>query len=406
LITFVFKSYRKGFANLNSDIWLLALGMLVNRSGTMVLMFASLFLTRDKGFTLEQAGFIMAFFGAGSILGSFVGGWLTDRWKPIPVMLLSLFASGAILVFLPFLNSATGITLVIFFNAFFADMYRPANSAAIYISSTDQNRTRSISLVRLATNLGFSFGPAIGGFLALWYGYVFVFLLDSITSLAACMVLFFAFRGRLNFGRPMKESVASADAGISAYRDFPYLFFAVLVAIYGTCFFQLFASMPQYFKLECGYSEDLIGLLLALNGAVVVIAEMPVVSRLEANRFPFSIIVTGVLFIPLSFLFTRSGNCYLPVIVLYTALISVSEILTMPFMMNFALSRGGEKRRGQYAALYSVAYGLASILAPLLGLGIADRYGFDVYFWFFIGLSLLNAACFYTLRGWFLRRWQ
>jgi MFS family permease len=83
--------------------------------------------------------------------------------------------------------------------------------------------------------------------------------------------------------------------------------------------------------------------------------------------------------------------------IVYTFLITMSEILAMPFMMNYSLSRPAKERQGQYSALYSISYGLANIAAPLLGLGIASTYGFDTMFYFFIGLSLLTAAGFAAL---------
>jgi MFS family permease len=76
----------------------------------------------------------------------------------------------------------------------------------------------------------------------------------------------------------------------------------------------------------------------------------------------------------------------------------MSEILAMPFMMNYALSRPSKERQGQYSALYSMSYGMANIFAPLLGLGIADRFGFEAMFYFFIGLSLITAVGFKVLQ--------
>jgi predicted MFS family arabinose efflux permease len=357
-----------------------------------------LYLTRDKGFTLDQAGLIMAFFGAGSIVGSLIGGWLTDRWRPLPVMLISLASSALVLFFLPLADSPSLIALLIFVNAMMADMYRPANSAAMSFASKPENRTRSVSLVRLATNLGFSVGPAAGGFLALWFGYATLFYMDALTSLLACLIMYLSFRKKMHL-------VSSRDAGptsveenqTSAYRDWPYLVFIAMVALYGICFFQLFAGMPQYFKNACQFSEDTIGLLLALNGFLVVVIEMPVIAWLETHKAPFLLIVAGVLFIPLSLLFLLFGNCLLLPAVIYTFLITFSEILAMPFMMNFSLSRSGRSRQGQYSALYSVAYGIANILAPLLGLFVASHFGFQHYFLFFIILSLVNAAGFIWL---------
>ena len=63
-----------------------------------------------------------------------------------------------------------GTGLIIFSYALTADIFRPANSTAIAEYSSE-NRTRSVSLIRLAINLGFSVGPAIGGFVALYLGF-------------------------------------------------------------------------------------------------------------------------------------------------------------------------------------------------------------------------------------------
>lgn len=71
----------------------------------------------------------------------------------------------------------------------------------------------------------------------------------------------------------------------------------------------------------------------------------------------------------------------------------------MPFMMNYALSRPKKERQGQYSALYSIAYGIATIAAPSLGLGIADRYGFDRLFVILIVSSLFLSLGFLWMAG-------
>ncbi len=82
------------------------------------------------------------------------------------------------------------IAAIIFCYSFMADMFRPANGAAIASYTNTQNRTRSISLVRLAANLGFTVGPAIGGVVALHLGYQWLFIIDSMTSLIAALMLY------------------------------------------------------------------------------------------------------------------------------------------------------------------------------------------------------------------------
>jgi hypothetical protein len=138
----------------------------------------------------------------------------------------------------------------------------------------------------------------------------------------------------------------------------------------------------------------LIGWLLALNGFVVVVFEMPMVAWLESLKKPFFSIIAGVLCIPVAFAILWYSHPSIPGAVLYTIIITLSEILAMPFMMNLALNRGQGSRQGEYSALYSIAYGIAILIAPSIGLGLADFAGFGWMFFFFGSLSLILALGF------------
>jgi predicted MFS family arabinose efflux permease len=389
--------YRESFSNLQRNVWILSIAMFINRSGSMVLLFTSLYLTKELHFSIAEAGFVMSFYGIGSVLGSYFGGWLTDRRNFFDIMFWSLIISGSILLLMLVAKTAFLIDIVIFFYAFTADVFRPANSTAIAAYSKNENRTRSVSLVRLAVNLGFSVGPAVGGFIAFYVGYRWLFVIDSLTGFAAAAMLYFYLPRVPSQGKEERKAVLS-DSRTSAYRDPVYLWFILLVAFFGICFFQLFASVPQYFSKACHYNEDTIGLLLGFNGLLVVIIEMPLVAFLEKNRQIFRFIIAGVLCIPVSLAILYFGNGILMWALLYTLILTMSEILAMPFMMNFALSRPVKERQGQYAALYSISYGLANIFAPMLGLGIAGRFGFGAMFYFFMGLSLFTAMGFWMLK--------
>src|SRR6185369_1507267 len=172
----VLSLYRNAFSNLQRNAWILSIATFINRSGSMVLLFTSLYLTNELGFSISQAGFVMSFYGFGSVLGSYTGGWLTDRKNYFDIMLYSLISCALILLLMIVAKSMILLSIVIFCYAYAADMFRPANSAAISAYSTAENRTRSVSLMRLAINLGFSVGPAIGGVIALHLGYKWLFV--------------------------------------------------------------------------------------------------------------------------------------------------------------------------------------------------------------------------------------
>ena len=270
----ILQLYKKSFSHLDRNIWILSLVMFINRSGNMVLLFTSLYMTRELGYSMADAGWVMSCYGVGSVLGSYSGGWLSDRYRPYDVMIWSLMISGTVLLALLLFKSFYGLAAVIFLYAYTADVFRPANSKSIALFSTPENRTRSVSLVRLAVNLGFTVGPAIGGFIALYLGYYWLFVLDAITTLGAAVILW-KYLPRKASVRKAADNAVLADASTSAYRDKYYLAFIFLVSVYATCFFQIFASVPQYFNKICHYNEDTIGLLMALNGFVVVLVEMP-----------------------------------------------------------------------------------------------------------------------------------
>jgi len=372
--------------------------MFINRSGNMVLLFTSLYLTRDLQFSFQTAGIIMSFYGIGSVLGSYFGGWLTDRGDHFSIMFYSLIVSGFILFLLIPAKNPIVIAAIVFAYAFVSDIFRPANSAAIANNSTPENRTRSVSLVRLAINLGFSVGPAMGGFIAFYLGYHWLFVLDAFTSFGAAFLLF-AYLPRQSHEekQQIKSQFKERTKESSAYRDWVFLAFIALVALYGATFFQFFASVPQFFNKVCHYDEATIGLLLGLNGLAVVVIEMPLIAALDEKGKIFTYIIWGVLCLPVSFAILQFGQGLLIWSVVYTIMITLSEILAMPYMMNFTLSRPSKERQGEYSALYAIAYGLSNIAAPLLGLFIADHFGFGAMFNFFILLSFVIALAFWFL---------
>jgi predicted MFS family arabinose efflux permease len=357
----------------------------------MVIAFMSLYLVNDFGMSMSKAGTIMIAYGIGGVTGSYLGGWLSDRWDYYKTIVITLIGSGLLLIPLLFLTNFTLIFINVMLYALFADAFRPANTVAIANYSDDETRLKSITLMRLAVNLGFALGPTLGGIGAVYLGYKSLFVFDCITSvLAGLIIIFYLPRKVKTNTRRMLPKPTSAS---SAFKDMKFMYFLVLVFFYGLLFFQLFSSIPVFFNKVFGMREDLIGLLLGLNGLLVVVIEMPLVNKLKDYPHKNKLVAIGCLFQALAFIVVGFTVNNLALCTLYIIFATFSEIYAMPYMMDYVIKRSSEERKGQYTALYSVAFAGSIIFATKVGLGSGELFGFDVtYFTFAVLMSLLAFA--------------
>jgi predicted MFS family arabinose efflux permease len=388
--------YRSSFAGLSQDIWILALITLINRGGAMVIPFLSVYLTQELGFTLQRAGIIMSLFGVGSVLGTFIGGKLTDKLGYFEVMFWSLFASGFVFLFVLQMKSFVAVCAIIFFLSLVADIFRPAGQTAIAAYSRLSNRTRSVSLIRLAINMGYSVGPAIGGILAYNYGYSWLFWVDGLTCIVAAFLLRIMLK---NKAQDPKEETEESEVSkhSSAYRDRRFLLFTFLLMLSAVVFMQLFSTLPVFFRQDMLLNEEQIGMLMAINGVILVLLEMPVVYGIEKRFGNLSIIALGSGLIGLAYLVFNFFGDFMIVAILSMFIISIGEIFKMPFANAFALQRSTPKNRGEYMALYSIAYSTAFIFAPVVGMYIAEQYSFHVLWYLSGGLCVITTTGFWLM---------
>lgn len=392
-----FAFYFDSFSGLSRDVWVLGMITLINRSGAMVIPFLTVYMTQELGFSKPQAGFAMSCFGIGSLIGTFLGGQLTDRKGFYPVQFWSLVLTGLCFLGLMQVKGFVVFCLAVFSISIVAEAFRPANFAAIAAYANPQNLTRSYSLIRLAINLGFAIGPAFGGLLAHGLGYDWLFVVDGVT----CLVAALTFRILL---RPKKESVTSAhDKGTAvagrfgAYSDRTFLWFMLCMVAAAISFMQFFSVVPVYFREYFGFNESQIGLLLAINGLIIALSEMPLVYRIE-GRFPKHVLVAaGALLMGASFLTYNFFPAVWGIAVLAVVLITLGEMLNFPFSNAIALERSNASNRGQYMGAYSMAFSLAHILSPTIGMQVANHYGFGTLWFLAAGIAGLAALGFLVI---------
>lgn len=384
--------YREAYTGLSPSTWLLSLVMLINRAGTMVVPFMTLYLTQN-GYSISKAGIVMALFGCGAIVGGILGGKLTDKLGFYWVQLFALTGGGLIFFLLGQVKSYELICATAFLSSMVNESFRPANSAAIAQYSKEENRTRSYSLNRLAINVGWACGGALGGIIAS-HNYHLLFWIDGCTNLSAAAMLWLFLRPSKNEHTAPKTHAHKDKAIVgSAYRDKPYLVFIVLTTLFAYCFFQSFSTLPVFYKQELKLSESYIGMTMAINGILITLFEMVIVHRLDSKKKSLTYITIGVALIGFSFLIFNLLPVWLPLALIWVLATTTGEIFSMPFMNSFWISRTTPENRGQYAGLYTVAWSVAQVLGPATGAQIAQYYGFNALWW------LVGCICVLTVAG-------
>lgn len=395
MISATARTYRNAYSGLSKDTWLLSIVMLVNRAGTMVVPFMTLYLTSPQmGYSVGQAGLVFGLFGAGAFCGAWLGGRMTDKFGFYPVQLITLLGGGILFIVLGQMKSFHLICIFTFAVSFVNEAFRPANSTAIAFYSKKENLTRSYALNRLAINIGWAVGVAIGGVIA-DYNFELLFWVDGFTNISAVVVLW-CFLKPVNY-KPSHSKETGAPPALSAYKDKTYLVFITVTMLFAACFFQLFTNVPVYFEKGLHLSKTYIGLIMSANGVIIALVEMVLVYKMENKGKNALLIATGVGLLGLSFLMLNIPGIGALMAFVIIVIVTFGEIFSMPFMNTYWISRTQHSNRGQYAALYTMAWSAAQCLGPLLGAQVADQAGFTVLWWIIGGAALLASFSFYRI---------
>ncbi|MFT3981400.1 MAG: MFS transporter [Ferruginibacter sp.] len=393
--------YKKAYSGLTRNIWLLSIVMLVNRSGTMVLAFLTLY-CKHLGFTTDQGGWVVAIYGLGSVAGALIGGKLSDQFGFYKMQFGALFFGGLLFIVLGQMSTYLSICICTFILSMVNESFRPANATAIAHYSNKKNRTQSFSLVRLAINLGWGVGIAVGGFLAS-IDYHLLFWVDGFTNIGAAITLLIILPKVTleQQKKPQEEPAPELQQPVtqpSALKDKEFMWFLFFVVLFGICFFQIFTTVPVFMKEDLHLGESQIGTIMAINGIMIAVFEMLIVYKLEGRRPYLFLMATGTLLMAIAFLFLNLpiANSFL-VGIFAVLILTISEMTSMPFMNSYYISRTTEKRRGQYAGLYTMAWSVAQVVGSSAGAMTAERIGFLNLWWIVAFVCLLAAGGFYWL---------
>jgi MFS family permease len=342
--------------------WILFFGTFLNKFGSFVVPFLALYLTR-RGYSIAQAGVAIGAYGVGNVVATVLGGHFADRIGRRKTIVLSMFSGAAAMLLLSQASRFPVILALAALAGLTGELYRPASSALLADLVPASNRVTAYSAYRLALNAGFAFGPATAGFIA-GHGFFWLFAGDAATSALFGVVAFFA----LPEVRPSADKssgwVESARALVGDRR-----LHRVLLASFGIAliFFQMNSSFG-FAVFRLGFSPKVYGALLSLNGALVVLLELPL-TTITRRYQPIVVMALGYLVVGIGFGATAFATSLVGLAVCVT-IFTLGEMCAMPVASAYVAGLSPHNMRGRYMGTYGLTWTVAQVIGPGLGMSL------------------------------------
>ncbi|MET9930816.1 MULTISPECIES: MFS transporter [unclassified Streptomyces] len=391
------RSARETVSGLPPGFWWLWLSTLVNRTGAFVLTFLSLYLTVELGHSAWFAGLVVALHGLGGVVGSPLGGVLTDRWGRRPTMVTTHLAGAACAAALAVVTSAWGIAAVVLLMGVAMQAVRPSINATIADMVPAHDVRRAYALNYWALNLGFAVA-SLGGGAAAFLGYRTLFVVDALATVLCAVIVFLRLpetRPETRSG-PQTPTESAAEPKVSTLtvlRDAPFRTLVLLNLLVCLVFTAPWIGLPLTMA-DQGLSASSYGAVISVNGVVIVGFQL-LVNRLTDKRSPVLLLVLSSLLFALGTGATAlagSSVAFAATVVVWT----VGEMIHVPTNAAATALLAPEHARGRYQGVMGMSWAVAGFVAPILAGAIVDGPGPDVLWAATAAIGVLAAAGYAT----------
>ncbi len=390
---------RAGFqtGSLDRRVYVLALGWLISSAGfATVIPFVSIYFYQELGISTSLIGL---FFGYTAILRSApqpFAGWLSDRFGRVPIIAWSEILRGLTFAAVGYAmlrhSGFWTIAAIISFNHIFGSVLQPTANAMAADLVAKKDRIAAFSVLRIAANLGWAIGPALGGFIAS-RSYALLFFVGGAVACLSGLYYRFALK---EVSRP--DNVARPDfrlADIVNLRRDKLLFrhclitFLLLMAVA-----QLVAPLSLYSTGQIGISRSQLGFLFAVNGFMVVFLQLPVSSLFKRFFLTRQMALGAIIYTIGYFLVGFAGGFWF--LVACMIVITTAEMITIPPSTTMVANLSSPAEYGRFMGIYGLFTTAGWSLGPTVGGILLDLFqGHPVLTWGLISSTALIASLLY-----------
>ncbi|MCM2576295.1 MFS transporter [Streptomyces meridianus] len=382
--------FRDALRGLPVRVWIISLGILVNQVGNFLPVFIVLYLT-ERGHSAGAAGLVLGISGVGKVFGNAVGGHLADRIGRRWTIVLSAVTTSGLTAVVPFLEALPVIVAVVGLIGVTSQIYRPAAAAVLVdsVAATDQHRLAAFGVFRFAMNIGAALGGVIGGVLA-GTSYVLLFTGNAVACLLFGVVVGALLRDAPKPRPGRDDADPRADRAVGyrqVFADRILVRFLLMTVFAEFVYIQSTVGLPLHVS-HVGLSERDFGLLIGLNGLLVLALELPITGAVSRYR-PEYVLAIGNLITGAGLALT--GFATDMVMLAATVLLwTFGEMMNSSISQAYVGSLAPPHMVGRYQGLHGVAYTIGTGTGPIIG---GALYAFGPWaLWVLIGAAGLLSA--------------
>jgi len=399
----MFKRLNKIYNDYPKTFWLVVLTSFIDVIGnTLLFPFFSLYITQKFGVGMTQAGIVLGSFSAFGLIGSMVGGALTDKFGRKSLILFGLVFSAVSTLSLGLVNEFSMLIPLSVVIGLLSNIAGPARQAMVADLLPEDKRQEGFGILRVVANMSWIIGPTIGGFIAN-RSFFTLFVLDALISCVVAVIFFFYISETKPASIEEQESILKTFAGYGiVLKDFAYLAFLFVSMLMGLVYQQLYNSLSVYLRDSHGIEPQGYGFLMSTSAITVILLQFTT-TRLIKKRPAFLMMALGVFFYMIGFGMFGFVNAFW-LFAAAVVIITIGEMVVMPTASALATNFAPEDMRGRYMAVFGLSWAIPATIGPTAAGLILDNYNPNLLWYVGAAICAVSVISFYGLHLWLGRR--
>ena len=393
------RRVNKIYREYPNQFWVIVSANFVDRvGGALIFPFFALYITKQFQVGMIEVGLLFALFSISDMIGTMIGGALTDYLGRKRMIIMGLIVSAGTSLGMGLVNQLEWFYVMGAVSGLFATAAGPAHQAMLTDILPEKKRAEGFGIMRVAANLAVAIGPAIGGFIAS-YSYLILFVADTITSLITALIVYLV----VEETRPEVAETAEKQGfkeTFIGYRkvleDRKFMVFVVVSTIATIVYSQMYGTLSVFLRDVHGVPESGYGWLMTLNAGMVVLFQF-MITRKISDKPPMLILALGSVFYVIGFGLYGFVSIYL-LFMVAMAIITIGEMVVIPVAQAYVGDAAPEDMRGRYMGVMGFSWMIPWMIGPLLA-GLLMDNGYPNWVWYGSAiLASISALGFLWLR--------